>query len=94
MQMKKTILAIMPLICLSCQFVPTLETRQLFIDIKHKACYERPYTFSKKYIGPEHRFFEVDYNKCNKMIGYSPDEYARVNHWIEERRIDLDKKKK
>jgi len=79
-------------ICLSaCNHVATLDVPQRIYDQVNNRCVERLYRFSADYIGVIGPVRDVDLSMCDKVIGYTPKNYAEVSTWIEKRRREIKK---
>lgn len=93
------------LVFISCQNIPTKTVEETsisffqiveidgkkYIPYNDSLCAARFFEFSKQYIGPRSAFLEVPMEKCNRIIGFSPDAYVEYREYLEAVRVELNK---
>ena len=72
----------------SCK-IATLEVTQVSYDDESETCFSRRYRYSRDYIGPITEFSPTDRINCDRAVGYPPEDYVRVQQWLEDQRSRL-----
>ena len=62
-----------------------------YIPVEDTLCATRIYEFSKEYVGPRSVWQEQPIDVCNKNIGWTADDYLKVQEYWESVRRELNK---
>ena len=72
--------------------IETDDSGRRYINEEESACFTRMYAHSKNYIGTRGNESEEDVLFCNDTIGYDSADYVELNNFMEEVRVEINKK--
>jgi hypothetical protein len=54
------------------------EGERCLVDLKNDSCYCHQYHINKDFIGVVGETYEKDFEYCNKLVGFTPNEWGKL----------------
>ena len=79
---QKTIFVLLLIIFLSGCNTPETHVERCVISIQNQTCFCHKYEINKDYIGKIGDTYEVDYYHCDKLVGFTPDNWTELRLYL------------